>query len=91
MTVSDGFIQHEGETTRCPPIQRACLSPAGHHYREFLMLYQSLWYIAFALALVSTSLLLRFIRLPVDSPRPVALEIHASPVRGARPLSTTRP
>jgi hypothetical protein len=55
------------------------------------MLYQYLWYIAFALALAPTSLLLRFIRLPADSPRPVALEIHASPVRGVRPLSTTRP
>ena len=44
------------------------------------MLYQYLWFIAFALALVPTSLLLGFIRLPVDSPRPVALEIRASPV-----------
>jgi len=32
------------------------------------------------LALVPTSLLMGFIRLPVDSPRPVALEIRASPV-----------
>lgn len=32
MTVSDGLIQHEDETTRCPPIQPACLSPGGHHY-----------------------------------------------------------
>jgi len=55
------------------------------------MLYQDLWYLAFALALVPSALLLRLISLPAIRPCPVAVEVHPSSVPGGRSRSTTQP
>ena len=69
---------------------RACRS-LDTIIREFLMLYQDLWYLAFALALVPSALLLRLISLPAIRPCPVAVEVHPSSVPGGRSRSTTQP
>ena len=47
------------------------------------MLSLYLWSFALALALVSVALLSRFISVHQERRRPVPVEIHPSPVRGA--------